>query len=263
MVLGDLEEAAMHRVQEPAARNRRPSVTPGGAHGVVLLVGLEAAQRAVIAHWCWSRGLRALGCDTGAQALEASRLSMACAIVASAELKDGSIARFCQRVRQRAFFGPLLCVSRHEALDLESAVLAAGADDFVPSTRPERMLSRVDVALRRGSGRYSRLQQLGPLEIDHEGKSVHLDGVRVALTPTEFAVLGYLVLHHDRVVSAKELGRELLGGRMARANVKRHVSRIRAKLIGVRDAITTQRGSGYRFDLSAAAAQGTHARRFG
>ena len=251
----------MHRVQEAAARSRKAPTRPGVAQGVVLLVGLEAVQRAVLTHWCWSRGLRALGCDTGAQALEASRLSAACAIVTSSELKDGSIARFCQRARQRAFFGPLLCVGRHGTLELESSVLAAGADDFVTSTPPERMLSRVDVALRRCSGRYSRMQQLGPLEIDHDGRSVHLDGVRVALTPTEFAVLGYLVLHHDRVVSARELGRELLGGRMARTNVKRHVSRIRAKLSAVRDAITTERGSGYRFNLSTAAGQGANVRR--
>jgi len=251
----------MQRAQEIAARISRAPPRRGAAHGFVLLVGLEAVQRAVLTHWCWSRGLRALGCETGAQALETSRLSGACAIVAAVELKDGSVTRFCQRARQKAFFGPLLCVSHNEALELESAVLAAGADDFVTSTQPERMLWRVDVALRRGSGRYSRLQQLGPLEIDHEGRSVHLDGVRVALTPTEFAVLGYLLLHHDRVVSAKELGRELLGGRMARTNVKRHVSRIRAKLATVRDAITTERGSGYRFNLSAAAGQGTHVRR--
>lgn len=224
---------------------------------MVLLVGLSAAHRTVFAHWCLERGLRAGLCDSATQALEASRSSAARAVIVSADVRDGPATRFCEALRQRGFGGAVLCVSRVGSLDLEAAVLRAGADDFVASEPVQRLLARADALLRRGSGMYSRVQQLGTIVIDHDRRVAYVSGKPTNLTPTEFAVLSYLASNRERFVSAEELGREVLGAGMGRANVKRHVSRIRSKLRSARNAIATLRGAGYRFDspFDAAAAR--------
>ena len=163
------------------------------------------------------------------------------------ELSGTSAATLCEGMRRDGFRGSILCVSRATDVRLESAVLRAGADDFAASQPVERLLARVDAALRRAGGLYSRVMELGPVVIDHSCRAAYVRGKQILLTRTEFDLLTYLITHRDRLVSAEEISREVLKSRWGRVNVKRHVSRIRTKLGAARGALQTVRGSGYRF----------------
>ena len=47
--------------------------------------------------------------------------------------------------------------------------------------------------------------RLGPLEIDPARRTVHIQGVQIHLTPTEFRLLRHIAEHPDRVIGHREL----------------------------------------------------------
>ena len=105
-----------------------------------------------------------------------------------------------------------------------------------------------------------RLSHLHPLEhdalagttsgvrIDLVAHQVHVDGLPVRLTATEFRLLAHLVRAPHRVVGRAELLDAISGGRPGPGTrtVDAHVRRLREKVTG--SAVVTVRGIGYRFD---------------
>jgi len=96
-----------------------------------------------------------------------------------------------------------------------------------------------------------RFLQHNDLIVDPIRHVITLDGKLLELSPTEFALLAFLVSEAPRVVSAQELQREVQGydGTMweARDIVRSHIYHIRqkTKLAANRDVIRTVRGIGY------------------
>ena len=105
-----------------------------------------------------------------------------------------------------------------------------------------------------------RLSHLHPLEhdaladttsgvrIDLVAHQVHVDGLPVRLTATEFGLLAHLVRAPHRVVGRAELLRAAWGAASGPGTrtVDAHVRRLRQKVTGA--AVVTVRGVGYRFD---------------
>lgn len=94
----------------------------------------------------------------------------------------------------------------------------------------------------------------GPLVLDL-GLFVARCGERILpLTRIEFDLLAYLMRHQERVVSQRELLRELTGNEQnaGTSAIRVHVSRLRAKLDGHAHWIQTVRSRGFRFDAASA-----------
>src|SRR5262245_38814859 len=94
--------------------------------------------------------------------------------------------------------------------------LDAGADDYVtkPFGLPE-LLARLRVALRHasrpvGAGPETVFRS-GPLRVDFEFRRVFVDDEEIHLTPTEYKLLSVLVKYAGRVVTHKQLLREVWG----------------------------------------------------
>lgn len=95
--------------------------------------------------------------------------------------------------------------------------------------------------------------KLGPLTIYPGRYQIEVNERSVNLTPTEFDLLLYLAAHRDRVVSCRELVREVRGHQLdeetARDVIRPHISNLRRKLRqhdnGVQ-LIDNVRGVGYR-----------------
>ena len=95
--------------------------------------------------------------------------------------------------------------------------LNIGADDYITKPfQPMELLARVKSQLRRyillGSmtnmdknSKDSHLLTVGSISLDDRGKRVTVDGEHVNLTPKEFEILKYLMLHPGEVFSPKEL----------------------------------------------------------
>lgn len=131
--------------------------------------------------------------------------------------------------------------------------LDQGADDYM--TKPFSILeltARIRSLLRR-SGFYTEKNQCfsqGGLEIDFDGRTVHVLQEQVELTLKEFELLKYLVQHKGKAVSRQELLNQIWGydfvGESRTLDV--HINSLRRKLGDPYDTwIQVIRGVGYRF----------------
>ena len=158
---------------------------------------------------------------------------------------DGlSLAR---RLRTREDL-PILFLTARDGLDDRLAGFAAGADDYlVKPFALSELLARVHALLRRAGRLRSVTVQAGDLVLDEAAAAAWRTGQPLDLTPTEFALLAYLLARRGRAVSKAELLTQVWGYGSYDPNlVEVRISSLRRKLeaLGPR-VIHTARGHGY------------------
>lgn len=109
---------------------------------------------------------------------------------------------------------PVLVLSARGSEEEKVLALDAGADDFLvkPFGVPE-LLARVRALLRRLDSRSGRgpVYRFGDVVVDVAGREVLRAGQAVRLTPVEFRLLSQLVRTEGRVVTQRQLLREVWG----------------------------------------------------
>ena len=122
----------------------------------------------------------------------------------------------------------------------------AGADDYLPKPfQMEELVSRLRAVVRRSAGQASSLVVVGEVTLDERQMKVSVRGVPVTLSPLEYRVVAYLVLHRGRVISQQELDENVYGndeGHDSNA-LEVLIGRVRRKLGA--GLIETRRGFGY------------------
>jgi two-component system KDP operon response regulator KdpE len=119
---------------------------------------------------------------------------------------------------------PIIVLSARADESDKIAALDAGADDYL--TKPfgtGELLARVRANLRRpreaaptsdlsaGGPAASPVFRFGDVEVDRTARLVRRAGAEVHLTPIEYRLLGVLVAHHGRVLTHRQLLREVWG----------------------------------------------------
>jgi two-component system OmpR family response regulator len=159
-----------------------------------------------------SGSLRFAGFDvvtavSGAEALRAVTASRPDLVLLDVMLPDGDGFEVVRRMRSSGPDVPVIFVTARDGVHERVAGLALGADDYV--TKPfslDEVLERIRAVLRR-TGRAAarpRLRVAG-LELDEDGHEVRRDGVSIALTPTEFRLLRFLMSNAGRVLSKQQI----------------------------------------------------------
>lgn len=155
-----------------------------------------------------------------------------------------------RRIRQHSQVPVVMLTARGSDADKLQG-LKSGADDYI--TKPfslEELLLRVQAVLRRGRAAAPATSRLtcGDVTLDEDAMRVWRGETEVALSPTEFRLLRYLMLNRDRVVSRQQIldhvwDYDFAGDPNA---VETYISYLRRKLDD-RDArlIHTVRGFGY------------------
>ena len=126
----------------------------------------------------------------------------------------------------------------------------AGADDYLPKPfEMDELLARLRAVIRRSAGHAEPSISVGPVTLDPRLMRVTVAGVPKALSPQEYRLLAFLMLHAGRVVPQQELSEQLHGSYEERESnaVEVLIGRVRRKL-GV-DIIETRRGFGYVIEM--------------
>ncbi|MDR3393677.1 MAG: two-component system response regulator KdpE [Parasulfuritortus sp.] len=109
---------------------------------------------------------------------------------------------------------PILILSARVDETDKVAALDAGADDYL--TKPfgvAELLARVRALLRRTrmAGHEEPLIRFGEIEVDLARRLVSRDGVEIHLTPIEYRLLSVLIANAGRVLTHRQLLREVWG----------------------------------------------------
>jgi len=205
--------------------------------------------------------LEGQGCDVSEAATAAAGLLAAAEIrpdlvILDLGLPDRDGLDFIRDLRAWATF-PVLVLSARSLESDKVAALDVGADDYLskPFGVPE-LLARVRALLRRHA-RGDAAKPLvhlcdGAVEVDLARRTVTRDGSPVHLTPIEFRLLATLIGHDDRVLTHRQLLREVWGeGHSDSGHYLRiYVGRLRHKLEDDPTRprhLLTETGVGYRF----------------
>jgi two-component system KDP operon response regulator KdpE len=148
---------------------------------------------------------------------------------------------------------PVLILSVRDGPEDKIAALDAGADDYV--TKPfeaGELLARLRAIQRRGaSGSEEPFFQAGSLEIDFNTRLVTVKGREVRLTATEYALLKILAQHAGKVVTHKQLLRNVWGPNAEEQShyLRVYMTHLRKKIEtanGPERLLRTESGIGYR-----------------
>lgn len=149
---------------------------------------------------------------------------------------------------------PIIVLSAWGQESAKIAALDAGADDYV--TKPFGMgelLARLRVAVRRASpGPDEPVVTTGDITVDLAAKRVRRAGEDVRLTPTEWQLLEVLVRNRERLVTQRQLLREVWGPEYGTEGnyLRVYMAHLRRKLEPDPSRpryLRTEPGMGYRF----------------
>jgi len=160
-----------------------------------------------------SQGYTVLEAATGAAGLSQAALRQPDVLVLDLGLPDMDGQHVLREFREWSG-APVLVLSVRASEAQKVQALDGGANDYV--TKPfgiQEFLARIRALLRQapaGETRESALV-LGPLTVDLAFRRVLLDGIEVALTRKEYAVLAQLARHPGRVITQQQLLKDIWG----------------------------------------------------
>jgi len=128
-------------------------------------------------------------------------------IVLDVMLPDTDGFTLLQRLRSGGCHTPVIFLTaRDETADRVHGLTIGGDDYMVKPFAVAELVARVRLSLRRvGSGETSRTLQCADLELDEAAHRVTRAGQVVSLSPTEYALLQYLLVNAGRVVSRAQI----------------------------------------------------------
>jgi DNA-binding response OmpR family regulator len=228
----------------------------------ILIVEDERAVARGLEYGLTHEGYDVLWADTGQKALELARACDPQLVLLDIRLPDISGFDVCRQLRAEGRRLPILILTaRDEEVD-KVLGLELGADDYVVKPFSLReLLSRIRALLRRAYGDLATPAEaerltFGEIEVDLDRLLVYRRGRLVELTPIEFRLLRYLIVHRGRPFSRAALIEAVWGYDSeigSERTVDVHVRHLREKLEDDPSTprwLVTVRGVGYKFESS-------------
>ncbi len=220
---------------------------------LVLVIDDEAPIRRFLRTTLSTRGFRVAEAATAGEALEKLAASPPDVVLLDLGLPDRDGLEVLAELRGWSSVPVIVLSARQQEPD-KVVALDAGADDYL--SKPfgtSELLARLRVALRHAArpGGASPVYQAGELVVDLEARLVTVRGKAVHLTPHEFKLLATLVQKAGRVLTHRQLLREVWGPEYGDENhyLRVYMAQLRRKL--ERDParpryLTSEPGVGYR-----------------
>jgi DNA-binding response OmpR family regulator len=248
----------------------------------ILVVDDEPAIRRTLTHLFTRMGYRAVEAASGQEALTLIADQCFDLVILDIKMPDMEGTKVLKAARPTAPNTVFILLTAHGTLDSAIVAIRHGAFDYLVKPSPVQEIVRaVEAGLAERQRRMSREEPVALLEraltglktaAEHQkplssterflqAPEITVDTLRrlavvrgqpVTLTPTEFAILTYLMHNQDRIVSCREMVHHVHGyeldERDARPLLRAHIHRLRHKLEhdpSHPHIIRTVRGSGY------------------
>jgi two-component system KDP operon response regulator KdpE len=180
----------------------------------VLVIEDELPMRRVLRTALGGQGYQVWEASSRQEAMQVLETRTPDAILLDLGLPDGNGLEVIQNVRETSDLPIVVVSARGEERD-QVLALDSGANDYVAKPFHEaELLARLRVALRTAAAAGELVEerlQIGLLKIHVTERSVFVDGREVELTPTEFSLLYVLARQAGRVVTHRQLLREVWG----------------------------------------------------
>ncbi len=220
----------------------------------VLVIDDEAPIRRYLRTALGVQGLTVYEAANGLDAINAVLTYRPDIIILDLGLPDIDGIEVTRRLREWSQT-PIIILSVREAEQDKIAALDAGADDYL--TKPfgtGELLARMRVALRKQSTNPNEpIFQFRDLVVDFSRRLVTMNQKEVQLTPTEYDLLKILVTHAGKVITHRQLLRQVWGEGYNDMHILRvNISNLRGKIEpdSARPTyINTEPGVGYRLKL--------------
>jgi two-component system, OmpR family, KDP operon response regulator KdpE len=191
------------------------SSLPAAGEPLVLLVEDEPQMRRFLRAALTGHGYRLVEAETGAAGLTEAATRNPEIILLDLGLPDADGIDVTRRLREWTRTPVIVLSARGQEKDKVLA-LDAGADDYL--TKPfgvEELLARMRVALRHADAAAGAPEDpvflLGDIRIDLARREVFVKDEPCRLTPTEYRLLATLVRHAGKVLTHRQLLKEVWG----------------------------------------------------
>ena len=163
------------------------------------------------------------------------------------KLDGWSVIRELRRMKSAT---PVIMLTARDAITDRIKGFELGADDYLikPFAFSE-LLVRISAILRRGPALKEEILRVADLEIDISRGRATRTGMRLDLTPKEYALLNLLVRNSGKILTKSSIAEQVWGQNYDPDSnmVEVHINRLRAKVDGPfeQKLIHTLRGRGY------------------
>ncbi len=178
----------------------------------ILIVDDEKAIRRFLRAALTAHGYLVVEADNGQSALTAASENPPDVVILDLGLPDMDGVQVTRQLREW-YQGPIVILSVRDQENDKIAALDAGADDYL--TKPfgvGELMARIRVILRRSARPVDEpVFEMDDLKVDLPRRLVFLRGQEVDLTPTEYDIMRVLVQHAGRVLTHRQILREVWG----------------------------------------------------
>lgn len=173
----------------------------------LLLVDDEDNLRSMLEAALRHHGFEVATAATGRGALDAMSGPSPDAVILDVMLPDLDGFEVCRRLRAEGVRTPVLFLTARDATEDKVRGLTLGGDDYlVKPFSLEELVARVEAVLRRtGHARDGAVLRYDDLELDDDAHRVTRAGVDIALSPTEYNLLRFLLANQGRVLSKAQI----------------------------------------------------------
>lgn len=219
----------------------------------ILICDDESGIRNLISKYAKFAGHSVSEAENGAQAVEMCKKQNFDIMILDVmmPLMDGfETAKEIRKVSQM----PIIMLSaRGEEYDRIKG-FEVGADDYVVKPfSPQELMMRVDVIMRRVSGKNKKGHEIyrkDGLFVDFTARKVSVDDQKIDLAPKEYELLFYLIKNKGIAISRERLMTDIWGYEFFGDDrtLDTHIKLLRKHIGSYSSLIVTLRGTGYRFE---------------
>ena len=222
----------------------------------VLVIDDEVQIRRLLRLYLEKSGFLVFEADSGAEGLRQFAGVKPEIVLLDLGLPDMDGKQILQEIRSRGEI-PVIILSVRDAEMEIMELLDSGADDYL--TKPfgtGELLARIRVALRHRTPQTvsGHTVKVGALDVNIETREAFHDGAEEKLTPTEWSLLSIFLRNSGKIMTRKQILREVWGPAMEEEynNLRVYINQLRKKIEvdpAVPSVLLTEPGVGYRLKV--------------